>query len=130
MITKEITKQISFSIFYISSTYRIDELDRTLTIFSKESLPAVPYNLTLFKGTKNIIISRKVASNLLTHPVYLEFKNWLNDTFIPDETFFATIAKIVNVTQTDSKTYKVTQNLQTFDTTNGICTRVSTYVEL
>ena len=96
-----------------------------MPIFSKESLPQVPFNLTLFKGTKNIIISRKIASNVLTHPVYLEFKNWLKDTFIPDETFFATIAKIVNIAQTDSKAYKVTQNLQTFDTTNGICTRAT-----
>ena len=92
-------------------------------IFSKEPLSPVPHNITLFKGSRYVIISRKFAHDVLTNAVYLEFKNWLKDTFIADETFFATIARVVHITQTDTKTYKVTQNLQSFDTTNGRCTR-------
>ena len=113
------------NIIFTLILFRTDELVRTLPIFSKDPLPPVPYNLTLFKGLKNVIISRKIAGDVLTHPIYLEFKNWLKDTFIPDETYFPTIAKIVNITQTDSKKYKITQNLQTFHTTHGICTRAT-----
>ena len=92
---------------------------------SQEPLPPVPYNLTLFKGSKNVIISRKTAHDVLTHPVHLSLRNWLKDTAIPDETFFPTIAKIVNITKTEENDYKVVQKLDTFDTSFGICTRAS-----
>ena len=92
---------------------------------SQEPLPPVPYNLTLFKGSKNVIISRKTAHDVLTHPVHLALRNWLKDTAIPDKTFFPTIAKIVNITKTEENDYKVVQKLDTFDTSFGICTRAS-----
>ena len=113
------------SIWVFLGNFRIEDVNQKLPFMSQEPLSPVPYNLTLFKGSKNIIISRKTAHDALTHPVHLALRNWLKDTTIPDETFFPTIAKIVNITQTEENDYNVVQKLDTFDTSFGICPRAS-----
>lgn len=45
-----------------------------MPVLSKEPLSPVPNNLSLFKGSRYVIISRKLAHDVLTDAVYLEFK--------------------------------------------------------
>ena len=36
-----------------------------------------PYNLTILKANKNVIISKKFANFLLTHPVATDYFHWI-----------------------------------------------------
>ena len=40
-----------------------------------------PYNLTVLKGTKNVIISKKFANFLLTHPIATDYFHWIKASF-------------------------------------------------
>ena len=47
-------------------TYKYNE---TSGIKSEELLPPVPYNLTIFKGDRQVILSREYTNFILNHPV-------------------------------------------------------------
>lgn len=48
-------------------------------------------NMTFFKGPVHIMASRSFMKFLLNDPTVVRFTHWLNNTWIPDETLFATL---------------------------------------
>ncbi len=52
-----------------------------------------PFNLTVYKGGKNVVLSRSMVHFLLRHPIAVKFREWLEDTFVPDESFYATMIR-------------------------------------
>ena len=77
-----------------------------------------PYNLTLFKGLKNVILHRNFVDFLLDSEVAKHFYDWVKDTNIPDETYIQTLARV------RVKDKRVVQQLRA-NTTHGICVRRS-----
>ena len=57
-------------------------------------LPPVPYNLTLRKGSRHVVLQRSLADRYRTHPVAIALNEWLKDAGIPDEIFFSTLHAI------------------------------------
>ena len=106
-------------------TYKYNERSRTK---SKELLPPVPYNLTMFKGNRQVILSREYTNFILNHPVPTELRFWMKGTLVPDEHYFPTLARISNMSQEDfgSHLWKVSQNCdKSFDTRHETCHRYS-----
>lgn len=58
-----------------------------------------PFNLTIYKGQKNVILSRTFVDFVLDHEVALAFLRWCEDMLIPDEAFYSTLIRIKNVKQ-------------------------------
>ena len=54
-----------------------------------------PHNIKMFKGYKNVALTRKTAHFVIHHPIVKQFRNWLVDTLIPDESFYATLTRII-----------------------------------
>ena len=53
-----------------------------------------PHGLTVFKGLKNVILCRSVVHFILNNAVAIDFKRWLEDTSVPDESFYATMIRV------------------------------------
>ena len=68
--------------------------------------------MTVFKGNKCVILSKQFSKFIISHPVSKSFREWTKDTAMPDESFFASLARITEITQ-DKNTgnYSVKQNL-------------------
>ena len=95
---------------------------------SKYLLPPVPFNLTLFKGMREVVLSRNYSRFCLEHPVARSFRTWIKNTAIPDESYFQTLSRISDIVVQDNDSAEilnVTQNFDTdWDTTvHGICLR-------
>lgn len=87
-----------------------------------------PYNMTIYKGWKNVILSRNFSTFVLTHPVAKTFREWTKDMEIPDEEFFATLARITNVAKIDKEdgNYLVKQtHVKALPIKAGLCTRIT-----
>ena len=89
----------------------------------------VPYNMTVFKGYKGVILSKEFAKFVITHPVPQALREWLKDVQIPDEEFFSTLARITEINHDEkSDTYSVVQNKNNLDNQrlyvkDGLCPR-------
>ena len=108
-------------------TYKYNEEIGNVT---ETLLDPVPFNLTIFKGQRAVILSRNFSKFVLEHPVSITFRNWIKDTYIPEESFLNTLVRISNVTmifdndKMSTTISKVTQNMDnSFDTTHGTCLR-------
>ena len=64
--------------------------------------PIAPFGLTVYKGLKNVMITRRFSEFLLNHPVAVEFYKWLEDVRVPDELFYQTLARIVKIDPSSS----------------------------
>ena len=53
-----------------------------------------PYGIQMYKGYKNVALTRKTANFVTHHPIAKDFREWLADTLIPDESYYATLARI------------------------------------
>ena len=69
-----------------------------------------PYNLTIFKGLKNVALNRTFARFVLTHPVSKSLLHWLDNTHVPDESFYTTLFR-ASVTTNPDNSFRVTQNV-------------------
>jgi hypothetical protein len=67
--------------------------------------------MTVFKGNKCVILSKQFSKFVISHPVSKSFCEWTKDIGMPDESFFASLAQITEITQ-DKNTgnYSVKQN--------------------
>lgn len=74
--------------------------------------PPPPYNVTVLKAQKNVVLQRSFVNFLVYHPVAIDYYNWLSDSFIPDEHFYSTMASIT-IERKDNNTYHVEQILPT-----------------
>ena len=95
---------------------------------SKSLLPPVPFNLTIFKGMREVVLSRNYSRFCLENPVARSFRTWIKNTAIPDESYFQTLSRISDIVVQDNDSAEilnVTQNFDTdWDTTvHGICLR-------
>ena len=101
--------------------------------YSKDLLPPVPFNLTMFKGEREVVLSRNYSRFCLEHPVARSFRNWIKDTKIPDESYFQTLSRISDIVAPNNNSmefFNVTQNLDSnFKTTvGGICPRYTKWI--
>ena len=107
-------------------TYKYNE---SSGITSEELLPPVPYNLTIFKGDRQVILSREYTNFILNYPVPIALRHWMKETLIPDESYFPTLARISYMSQEDFSYYlwKFSQNYfdESFDTRHKTCHRYS-----
>ena len=105
-------------------TYKYDEWSGNK---SKELLPPTPFNLTIFKGSRGVLISRDYTDFILNHPVPRALRHWMKETLVPDESYFPTLARISNISHDNvgsSLLWKVSQNFnKSFDTTYEMCLR-------
>ena len=85
----------------------------------------VPYNLTVYKGWKNVILSHSFSQFVLTHPVALKLREWTKDMEIPDEGFFSTLARITKITRNrETGNFSVVQNhVNELHLKKGLCPR-------
>ena len=70
------------------------EYQRMRTSIRKEP---PPHGLTIFKGSNHVALTRKFAEFILFDQKAKDFYNWLKDTYIPDELFYATLQQIPGV---------------------------------
>ena len=52
-----------------------------------------PHNITLYKGSNHIALTRAFVDYVLHHVVPRDFLDWLSDTYVPDEVFFASLQR-------------------------------------
>ena len=53
-----------------------------------------PKNLTILKGSLNVLLKREFAQFVATNKFAIDLYNWLQDMFVPDESFFATMSSV------------------------------------
>ena len=85
--------------------------------------------MTVFKGNKCVILSKQFSKFVISHPISKKFREWTKDMAVPDESFFATLARITKISQ-DKNTgnYTVRQNLKNLGESRhyvkpGLCPR-------
>ena len=66
-------------------------------------------------------ITRLTALFVTRHPISLEFRDWLKDTLIPDESFYATLSRVRGL---DPETELVVMDTKT-KTLHDYCVRIS-----
>ena len=107
--------------------------DETKADYTKNLLPPVPYNLTMFKGPREVVLSRNYSRFCLEHPVAKSFRNWIKHTKIPDESYFQTLSRISDIVSHNNdstEVFDVTQNVDKyFDTSHGICLRYTKWCQ-
>ena len=81
---------------YISNTFRFLKLrykyiwsDASLITLYRKSLP--PYNISIAQGSTHIIACRGFIDYILHNPIANDLLEWMNDTHVPDEHYFATL---------------------------------------
>ncbi|TRY61224.1 hypothetical protein TCAL_10076 [Tigriopus californicus] len=90
-----------------------------------------PFNITVLKGSKNVILTREFVDFVLEDPIAIELYNWLKDTSVPDEHFYSTLAtlEIEYIAATSARS--VSQNMNMLQSNEearqpkGICFRES-----
>ena len=70
---------------------------------------------------ESITILRLTALFVTRHPISLEFRDWLKDTLIPDESFYATLSRVRGL---DPETELVVMDTKT-KTLHNYCVRIS-----
>ena len=53
-----------------------------------------PLNLTIRKGSKNVALTRAWAKMAVNDTLAISLQDWLEDTVIPDEHFYSTLASV------------------------------------
>ena len=62
---------------------------------TSKKLPPPPYNLTIFKGHKDVALTRSSAEFFMTSKLGKDFLKWLNSGVgFPEEFFFATLSRV------------------------------------
>ena len=59
-------------------------------------LPPPPLNLAIRKGYKNVALTRVDTTRMVNDQLAISLQNWLEDTWIPDEHFYSTLATVVS----------------------------------
>ncbi|ELU04012.1 hypothetical protein CAPTEDRAFT_43769, partial [Capitella teleta] len=72
----------------VNTSYAFDDTGLFTPNGSKEPMP---HNMTYHKGRLHVILTRAFVDYAINSPVAQDLLHWLNDTLIPDETFFPTL---------------------------------------
>ena len=107
----EISHELNFKSRFLSfldgvRAFRYDQVPLPVKGTKKKSPP--PHGLTVFKGLKNVILSRPMVRFILNDAVAIDFKKWLEDTSVPDESFYATMIRV----EFNNRSGEVRQDLQ------------------
>ena len=81
------------------------------------------YTFQIFKGLKNVILLRTDADFMLNHPIGKQFYEWQTNSRIPEEYFYATLARFRINEKSGHVTQDVASGTGTDHTTHGICAR-------
>ena len=65
-------------------------------------LPPPPMNITIRKGSRYVVLDRVKAKNMVNDQLAISLQSWLEDTLIPDEHYYSTLATV--------KSYKLKVN--------------------
>ena len=90
--------------------------------------PAVPYDLAILKGYKNVALRREFVEFILRHPVAKAFYAWLYNTRVPDEHFYSTLDSIRVVSEETGTVQQVVEERMNGSSEywqNGVCLRKS-----
>lgn len=55
---------------------------------------APPHNLVILKGMRNVILNRTMVEFIHFHPVAKSLLQWISNSLIPEEGFYATLARV------------------------------------
>jgi hypothetical protein len=83
---------------------------------------APPYGIVMYKGYKNVALTRNTVDFVINHPIAAAFQSWLVDTLIPDEHYYSTLVRIKGL---NPDTHDVVVMDNSTDTTKGLCPRFS-----
>eukprot|EP00094_Tigriopus_californicus_P011655 TCALIF_11260-PA protein Name:"Similar to GCNT3 Beta-1,3-galactosyl-O-glycosyl-glycoprotein beta-1,6-N-acetylglucosaminyltransferase 3 (Ovis aries)" AED:0.17 eAED:0.20 QI:0/0/0/0.75/1/1/4/0/360 len=72
---------------------------------TRYALPKPPFGIKIFKGLKNVLISRRFATFALYHPIAQDFRDWIEDVGIPDEIFFHSLESMGQIEQDNITTF-------------------------
>ena len=75
--------------YKIRVNYRTGRLYRM-----REKLAAVPHGIKIYKGSTHFALTRQFAHFLLTNQKAIDFRQYLNDVWIPEESFYASLFKL------------------------------------
>ena len=53
-----------------------------------------PHGLDIFKGSKNVVLTREFADGTMRHPYTKRLLAWLRNVAVPDEFFFPTMVRV------------------------------------
>ena len=56
-----------------------------------ENLPPLPFDIHLTKGSVHIIASRAFVDFVIHNETAIKFRDWIKESFYPDETFFSSL---------------------------------------
>ena len=82
-----------------------------------------PFGLTVYKSHKGSVLSFDKSKFMTTHPVAIDFYNWIQDMRVADESFYPTLLVITKIEQVDGE-WRVTQNSEE-KRTKHLCSRTS-----
>ena len=84
------TKLRAHLLLQLRLTFRRDKPVQT-----KDPLPPIPHNLTVFKGLKNVVLNRTFAEFLVSdNQVVRDFLDWAKEMSVPDESFYSTFIRV------------------------------------
>lgn len=63
------------------------------------------------KGCKNVILTKEFVDFVTEDPLSFELYNWLQDTSVPDEHFYSTIATVRVELVPGAMSRRITQNM-------------------
>ncbi len=86
----------------INLFYRLDKVLRTVKgteyqyaqVASNVPKEPPPFGLTIFKGSKYVILNSESVHNFVHGHVAKSLREWLKDVSMPEEFFFATMSRI------------------------------------
>ena len=83
-----------------------------------------PYGIQMYKGYKNVALTRKTANFVTHHPIAKAFRKWLADTLIPDESYYATLGRI-NQLDLEPGKYEITRKYPLCRYILGVLTHIT-----
>ena len=96
------SQPIGKSFFGERFRYKIGVNDRTGRLYRKqEKLAAIPHGIKIYKGSTHFALTRQFAHFILTNQKAIDFRQYLNDVWIPEESFYASLYQLFWLTKSE-----------------------------
>ncbi len=59
-----------------------------------DKLDPVPHNITIYKGNTHFALTREFVEFILTNRKAIDFRNYLKDVWMPEESFYASLYRL------------------------------------
>ena len=94
------SQPIGKSFFSERFRYKIGVNDHTGRLYRKqEKLGAIPHGIKIYKGSTHFALTRQFAHFILTNQKAIDFRQYLNDVWIPEESFYASLYRLFWLTK-------------------------------